>query len=142
VPSENIAIDESTVGFKHIIIFKTYNSKIPTKWGIRLFILADRDTGYVKSIIPNYRKVTDHVCNSLYYEKLLISRIVLSLMDRLSVSDFEDCHLFTDRYIAVLSWPKNWTIENVSKDFVFSLYALVGANFWSKTVHLVVRFYC
>jgi hypothetical protein len=31
VPSKNIAIDESTVGFKGKIIFKTYNAKEPTK---------------------------------------------------------------------------------------------------------------
>jgi hypothetical protein len=31
VPGKNIAIDESTVGFKRIIIFETYNPKKPMK---------------------------------------------------------------------------------------------------------------
>jgi hypothetical protein len=68
------------------------------KWGIRLFVLADSDTGYVQSIIPNYGKPTGGTCNLPYSEKQFISRIVLSLMDRLSMSGIEDCHLFTDRY--------------------------------------------
>jgi hypothetical protein len=56
VPGKITAIDESTVGFKGKIIFKTYNPKKPTKWGIRLFVLADSNTGYVRSIIPYYAK--------------------------------------------------------------------------------------
>jgi hypothetical protein len=33
VPGRNVAIDESTVGFKGRIHFKCYNPKKPTKWG-------------------------------------------------------------------------------------------------------------
>jgi hypothetical protein len=77
VQGKNIAMDESTVGFKHKIIFETYNSTKPMKWGIRLFVSADSDTGYVHSIIPNYGKLTGDVCNLPYSEK------VLSFMDGL-----------------------------------------------------------
>jgi hypothetical protein len=62
VPSKNIAIDESTVVFKGKIIFKTYNPKKPTKWGIRIFVLADSDSGYVHSTIPYYGKLTGDMC--------------------------------------------------------------------------------
>jgi hypothetical protein len=31
------------------------------KWGIRLFVLADSDTGYVHSINPNYGERTGDV---------------------------------------------------------------------------------
>jgi hypothetical protein len=34
VPGRNVAIDESTVGFKGRIQFKFYNPKKPTKWGL------------------------------------------------------------------------------------------------------------
>jgi hypothetical protein len=61
VPGKDIVIDESTVGFKHKIIFQTYNPKTPMKWGIRLFALAESDTGYVHSIIPNCGKLTGDV---------------------------------------------------------------------------------
>jgi hypothetical protein len=100
VPGKNISIDESTVGFKGKILFKTYNPKKPTKWGLRLFVLADSETGYVHSIIPYYGKVTGDICNLPYPEKSFTSRIVLSLIKRLEIStlDIEGYHLFTDRY--------------------------------------------
>jgi hypothetical protein len=67
VPCKNIAIYETTVGLKGKIIFKTYNKKKrPTKWGIKLLVLADSDTGNVHSIIPYYRKLTgDVTCHTL-----------------------------------------------------------------------------
>jgi hypothetical protein len=86
VPGKNTAKDESTVGFKGKMILKTYNLK-KTKWGIRLFVLADSDNGlfvladsdngYVHSIIPYYGKLTGHVRNLPCSEKLFTSRIVL-----------------------------------------------------------------
>jgi hypothetical protein len=86
VPGNNVAIDESAVGFKSKISFKTYNPKKPTKWGLRLFILADSDTSYVHSIIPYYKKITGEACNLPYPDKPSTTRIVLSLMDRLGLS--------------------------------------------------------
>jgi hypothetical protein len=83
VPCKNIVIDESTVGFKRKIIFETYNPKKPIKWGIRLFALAESDTGYVHSIIPNCGKLAGEVYNLPYSENPLVSRKVLSLMERL-----------------------------------------------------------
>jgi hypothetical protein len=61
-------------------------------------IICISDTGYVHSIIPNYEKHAGDKCNVPYSEILFITRIVLSLMDRLelSVSGIEDYHLFTD----------------------------------------------
>jgi hypothetical protein len=100
VLGENRAIDKSTGGLKHKIIFKTYNPKKPTNWGIRLFVLAASDTGYVHSIIPNYGELTGDMFNLSYSEKPFISRIVVSLTDRLGpgVSGIEDYLLFTVRY--------------------------------------------
>jgi hypothetical protein len=83
VPGKNIVLDESAVGFKSKIIFETCNPKRPMKWGIRLLALAENDTGYIHSIIPNSQKLTGYVCNLPYSEKPCISRIVLSLMERL-----------------------------------------------------------
>jgi hypothetical protein len=60
VPGKSIAVDDSTVGFKGKINFKTYNPKKPTKWGIILFVLAESDTDYVHTITPNYGKLTGH----------------------------------------------------------------------------------
>jgi hypothetical protein len=82
VPVKNISIDESTVGFNGKILFKTYNPKKPTKWGLGLFVLADSEIGYVNSIIPYYGKVTGDICNLPYPEKSFTRRIVLSLITR------------------------------------------------------------
>jgi hypothetical protein len=70
----NQQLGSSAKQFSKIIIIKK-----TTNWGIRLFVLADSDTGYVHSIIPNYGKPTGAVRNLPYSEKPFISRIVLSL---------------------------------------------------------------
>jgi hypothetical protein len=49
----------------------------------RLLAIAENDTDYVHSIIPNYGKLTGDVCSLSYSKKPFISRILLSLMDRL-----------------------------------------------------------
>jgi hypothetical protein len=74
-----------------------------------------------------------------YSEKPFILRIVLSLMDRLGlgVSGTDDYHLFTDRYYSSVELAQEWTIENVSTHFAFSLYALVAPTFRAKPSHLV-----
>jgi ribosome biogenesis GTPase A len=58
VPGRDIVIDDPTTGFKLRIIFETYNNNKKNKWGIKLFALAESDTVYVRSIIPNYGKLT------------------------------------------------------------------------------------
>jgi hypothetical protein len=47
VPGQSISVDERTVSFKGLISFKTYNPKKPTKWGMRICVLADSATGYI-----------------------------------------------------------------------------------------------
>jgi hypothetical protein len=58
VLGRNVAIDESTVGFKGRIQFKCCNPKKPTKWGLRMFCLCDSENGCVFSYIPYYSKTT------------------------------------------------------------------------------------
>lgn len=43
-PGEEICVDESTIKFKGRISFITYNPKKPTKWGIRVYTMADSNT--------------------------------------------------------------------------------------------------
>jgi hypothetical protein len=102
------------------------------KWGIRLFILAEIDTGYVHSIIPKYGKLTGDKCNLPYSEKPF--KIVIFLMDKLGLTSVCLVLKTTSFSLAVLSWPKNLTIENVSTHFDFSLHAPVAQTFWTKPV--------
>ncbi|XP_055958740.1 piggyBac transposable element-derived protein 4-like [Patella vulgata] len=44
---QNIAVDETMVKFKGRIGFRQYNPKKPTKWGMKLFTLADSNTSYM-----------------------------------------------------------------------------------------------
>lgn len=46
-PSQNIAIDESIIGFKGRLAWIQYMPKKPTKWGIKAWVLADSSNGYV-----------------------------------------------------------------------------------------------
>lgn len=81
IPGENICVDESVVKFKGKISFITYNPNKPTKWGIRIYVLADSETGYVYSILPYYGSITSE---NLPRPDLLVStRITLHLYQQL-----------------------------------------------------------
>ena len=47
VPSCNIAIDESIIGFKGQLSWIQYMPKKPTKWGLKAWALADSENGYI-----------------------------------------------------------------------------------------------
>ncbi len=51
-PGREIAIDETMVGFKDVVGFRQYCPLKPTKWGLKSFVLADSETGFVLDIIP------------------------------------------------------------------------------------------
>lgn len=98
IPGKDICVDESIVKFKGKIAFITYNPKKPTKWGIRIYVLADAETGYVYSILPYYGSLTTE---SLEKPELPVSsRIPLTLVKKLldNISNAEGYHLYTDRY--------------------------------------------
>ncbi|XP_058873937.1 piggyBac transposable element-derived protein 4-like isoform X2 [Acipenser ruthenus] len=97
IPGRDICIDESTVGFKGRIIFKCYNPQKPTKWGMRVFVLADCETGYVSAIVPYFGSPTT---DSLPRPDMQFSsRIVLHLCKTLlRTTNGHGFHLFTDRF--------------------------------------------
>ncbi|UYV73032.1 hypothetical protein LAZ67_10001604, partial [Cordylochernes scorpioides] len=82
-PSKNIAIDESTVGYKGKISFKTYNPQKPRKWGLRVYFAAKSK---LDSLIQPDLSFT--------------SRIVLSLFKniRIKYPDLKGMHIYTDRF--------------------------------------------
>lgn len=98
VSGRELSIDEAVVKFKGKISFITYNPKKPTKWGIRIYVLADANTGYVQAILPYYGSLTTE---TLVRPDLPVSsRIVLDLYQKVL-----DLHpevaghiIFTDRY--------------------------------------------
>ena len=45
--SKEICVDESIIGYKGRLHFIQYMPKKPTKWGMKAYILADSQTGYL-----------------------------------------------------------------------------------------------
>lgn len=96
-PYQNVAVDESTISFKGRTEFKMYNPQKPHKWGLRVFSLADCNTGYLCAFEPYYGSATT---NSLPRPGLpFTARIVMHLCDQINQSVGGDgYHVFTDRY--------------------------------------------
>ena len=96
-PRQNVAVDESTVGFKKRIAFKTYNSQKPAKWRLRVFVLSDSDNGYISCFKPYFGKTTTESLPSS--DKPFTTRIVLHLVDQLlNKTSGVGYHVYTDRY--------------------------------------------
>lgn len=101
-PGENIAIDESTVGFKGRTTLKMYNPQKPTKWGLRVYVLAESQTGYVSVIEPYFGSATTKAL--LHPDKPFTERIVLHLLSRLETDcPAEGRHIYTDRFYTSLA---------------------------------------
>jgi hypothetical protein len=107
VPGQAISVDESTVSFKKQISFKTYNPKKPTKWGMKIYVLADSATGHIRTFLPYYGKPTSDELERP--DVPFSSRIVLHLLSKLcqTVQNAASYHIYTDRY---------YTNVNVAKE--------------------------
>ena len=45
--SKEVSIDETMIGYKGRLSFIQYMPKKPTKWGMKAYVLADSNTGYM-----------------------------------------------------------------------------------------------
>ena len=45
---QQCSVDEAMIPFKGRLAFKQYMKDKPTKWGIKVFVLADATNGYIK----------------------------------------------------------------------------------------------
>ncbi|XP_017792480.1 PREDICTED: uncharacterized protein LOC108574407 [Habropoda laboriosa] len=98
VPGEQICVDKSIVKFKGRISFITYNPMKPTKWGIRVYTLADSNTGFICGILPYYGSLTAETLIRL--DLPVSTRIPLHqykmLLDK--IPGAQEHHMFTDQY--------------------------------------------
>ena len=46
-PTQNVAIDERMVRSRHCSGIRQYIKDMPTKWGIKLWVLTDSTNGYI-----------------------------------------------------------------------------------------------
>ena len=123
-PHQQIAVDKSTVGYKGMIFFKTYNPQNPTKWGLRVFVLEECKTGYICSFQPYFGKQT--IKNLPWPDQPFTSRIVLHLVDQVTArAQGTGYYLYTDRHqyalsrkIAGTSDTLNW--DSIEKPKIFA----------------------
>ncbi|XP_014680853.1 PREDICTED: piggyBac transposable element-derived protein 4-like [Priapulus caudatus] len=87
-PRCQIAIDETMIKFKGRLKIKQYIQNKPTKWGIKLFTLAESKTGYVLNVIPYAGKRADTD----------VSKTTQTVMDVLEPYLRRGHHLFMDNY--------------------------------------------
>ena len=80
---EWVSIDEAMIPFKGRLSFKQYMKDKPTKWGIKVFVLADAKTGYTKRI-QIYTGKNENLTTAM--DLGLTIRVVLGLMDGLEGS--------------------------------------------------------
>ena len=96
-PGKNIAMDESTVRYKGRIVFKTYNPQKPTKWGMRVYVLSDYDTGYISCFEIYFGKPTADALPRA--DESFTNRIVMHLVDQLAAqTQGSGYHIYTDRF--------------------------------------------
>lgn len=82
VPGEHIAIDESLVAFKGRLSFKQYNRNKSSKFGVKLYIVAESKTGYVYDIDVYCGKLDEPETKPKEYNKT--EKLVLKLVQKLS----------------------------------------------------------
>ncbi len=89
---QSCTIDEAMISFKGQLKFKQYMKDKPTKWGMKVFVLSDSITGYVKRLQEVY---TGKGIDSGATDVGLCSRVVL---DSLAGFDNSGLQLYTDNF--------------------------------------------
>ena len=82
---QECTIDNAMIPFKGRLAFKHYMKAKPTKWGIKVFVLADATNGYIRTFQIYTGKSLEGLC----------TKVALDLMSGLEGSGL---HLYTDNY--------------------------------------------
>ena len=89
--TSSVLLLKAMIPFKGKLGFKQYLKDKPTKWGIKLFVLADATNGYVKKI----QRYTGKSLDSNSGDIGICTNVVLDLMSGLENTGL---HFFTDNY--------------------------------------------
>ena len=92
------SIDEAMIPFKGCLAFKQYIKDKPTKWGIKVFVLADAHNGYVS----NLEVYTGKNVESRRQDIGLTTKVCMDLIDGVGGSAY-GLQLYTDNFYTVQS---------------------------------------
>jgi hypothetical protein len=82
-----------------------YNPQKPTKWGLRLYVIADSTIRYVCGLVPYYGSTTTK--QLIQAEFIFTSRIVLELISKVQdIRNEKVYHLHTDRFYTNIDLPQ------------------------------------
>ena len=96
VPGKALAVDEAMIAYRGRVSFRQYVRGKPHPWGIKAYILADSDTGYLYSVAIYYGKETMLVsCPGLNHT----TRVVLTLIQPVCNMGYD---VYTDRFYSPL----------------------------------------
>ena len=94
-PSKEVAVDETMVGFRGRVSFRQYCPKKPIKYGLKFFVLADSNSGYVYDfLLYTGNEITSRLPH-IFAHLPIPGQFVATLMENLL-----DCGhvVYTDRY--------------------------------------------
>ena len=90
-PAQQIAVDESVISFTGRVSFRQYLKGKPNPWGIKAFVLADSNSGYLYNVKIYFGRETELVRPDLPHT----ARVVLSLVEGLHNKGYD---LYVDRF--------------------------------------------
>ena len=95
-PGCEVSIDETMIGFKGIVIFLQYCPKKPTKQGLKAYVLAGSETGYICNILPYTGGETrDTYLSHCKSDLPLYTHIGVALLDKYLDKGH---HVYADRF--------------------------------------------
>ena len=110
-PSQNVAVDETMVGFRGRFVARQYMPNKPTKYGIKAFTLASSEHGYMLNIQLYTGADTLANANPSYSSLPQPARVVLHLMTPYLNRGH---HVYTDRYYSSVPLAQKLTEKGTS----------------------------
>ena len=110
-PSQNVAVDETMVGFRGRFVARQYMPNKPTKYGIKAFTLASSEHGYMLNIQLYTGADTLANANPSYSSLPQPARVVLHLMTPYLNRGH---HVYTDRYYSSVPLAQELTEKGTS----------------------------
>ena len=90
-PGQQISIDEFVITFKGRVSFQQYLKGKPNPWGIKAFVLADSNTGYLNRLRIYYGKETQLIDSPLPHA----AKVVMTLVEPLNNKGYDP---YVDRF--------------------------------------------